>query len=157
MVVAGTFDCFHPGHQDFLRQAARLGRVYVIVARDENVRKLKKHAPQQSEQIRLKKVRQNPEVFHAQLGHPTDFFNLIKKLKPNCLALGFDQQTFTSQELQQKLKIKIVRLQPFAANKFKTSLLKPAVNNRVPIMACDIAALNLHFGWRKNKSGKLAN
>lgn len=128
VLVTGTFDRLHAGHRDFFRQAAQLGAVYAIVARDQNVHRLKQHLPKESERTRLAKVSHVPEVTQAKLGHPTDFFALIGKIKPAILALGFDQKRISlvkiKQELRQrKIKLTIKRLKAYQPHKFKTSLI----------------------------------
>ena len=54
IMVFGTFDIFHEGHKNFLKQAREYGDyLIVVVARDETVEKVKKRLPQNDENSRL--------------------------------------------------------------------------------------------------------
>ena len=131
VLVFGTFDLLHPGHRWFLRAAKRLGReLVVVVARDHNVLKLKGRLPLQKEQTRLKAVRKVKLVTQAQLGQ-REFnhrYTLVKKLKPDVLALGYDQMTRTTSLAKDLRKVglrpKLVRLKPFHPERYKSSLIK---------------------------------
>lgn len=129
VLVAGTFDRLHPGHRHFLAQAAALGTLFVVVARDASVQKMKGHPPQQNERSRLARVAACPAVAAARLGHPTDFLQPLRALQPDIVALGYDQTTFTITDLRRQLRAcglspRIVRLKSFCPRQFKTSLLK---------------------------------
>ncbi|MFH1181685.1 MAG: adenylyltransferase/cytidyltransferase family protein, partial [Candidatus Woesearchaeota archaeon] len=52
VMVFGTFDILHRGHEHFLRQAKKHGRLIVVVARSSIVRKLKGKPPMFSERKR---------------------------------------------------------------------------------------------------------
>ena len=57
VLCCGTFDYLHPGHISFLRQASRLGsELFVVVARDENVKRIKGRFPDQDEQERKARI-----------------------------------------------------------------------------------------------------
>ncbi len=98
-MIFGTFDRLHPGHRDFFRQASKLGNVFAVVARCENVHKIKNRPPIEPERSRLAKVALAPEISRAMLGDREDFLRVIEKIKPDIIALGFDQKTFSTQEL----------------------------------------------------------
>jgi len=128
-MVFGTFDNLHPGHLDFFRQAAQLGKLFVVIARDTNVQKIKKRPPSENEKARLIKVALQKKVFRATLGSSNNFFATIEKNQPDIIALGFDQKTFTIETLKQELKKisltpQIIRLKPHKPEKFKSSLLR---------------------------------
>ena len=53
VLCSGTFDYLHAGHVSFIEQAAALGdELFVVVARDENVKRIKGHYPDQTEEER---------------------------------------------------------------------------------------------------------
>lgn len=129
VLVCGTFDELHPGHRDFFRQAAQLGRVYVIVARAATVQHFKHRSPVETERSRLARVSADSNVFRARLGDHTNLLKPILKLRPDIIALGFDQKTFSPSSLRVELKKrgftpKIFRLKSFQPNKFKSSILR---------------------------------
>lgn len=129
VLVFGTFDCLHPGHCNFFKQAKKLGHLVVVVARDKNVKRIKKLAPKKNERSRLATVAADPSVFQALLGDQKDFLKPVTKIKPDIIAFGFDQKTFSISTLQAKLKehnldIGVIRLKPYKPREFKSSLLR---------------------------------
>jgi FAD synthetase len=121
----GTFDGIHPGHLFFLRQLKQLGdELFVVVARDRNVKKIKGKKPALDEKKRFADLEKTRIADRVLIGHPTDFYHLINNFQPNVIGLGYDQKANT-EELQEKFpNIKIVRLRPFEPEKYKSSLLK---------------------------------
>ena len=129
VMAFGTFDFFHAGHEDYLRQAGALGdELIVVVARDETVKKVKNAAPVNNERKRLRDVAACPQVSKAVLGNLDDKYRVIKRYTPDVLALGYDQYVFTyglkNFFIQEKLSVEIVRLQPFHPQTFKSSLIR---------------------------------
>jgi FAD synthetase len=89
--VGGTFDIVHPGHVAFLREAAALGRLYVVVARDSNVRRFKGYEPVNSEEARLEVVSSIRYVYRAFLGDEIDYLKSVERIRPDIVVLGPDQ------------------------------------------------------------------
>ena len=120
----GTFDGIHPGHLFFLRQLKQLGdELFVVVARDRNVKLIKGKKPVMDEKERraaLEKIRLADRVL---IGHAKDFYHLINKFMPDVIGLGYDQKA-NMEELKKKFpNIKIVRLKSLEPEKYKSSLL----------------------------------
>lgn len=91
VAIAGTFDIIHPGHVYFLKEASKYGDLYVIVARDENVRKIKGKKPIFNE-IERKTIIENMKlVKKVYLGDENDFFKVIELIDPDIIFLGSDQ------------------------------------------------------------------
>ena len=129
VLVFGTFDYLHPGHCDFFQQARKLGKVVAVVARDANVKRLKRKLPHKNERSRLASVVSDPNISHARLGDRVNLLQPIFDIKPDIIALGFDQKTFSLNKLQSELKKyslkpKIIRLKSFQSHKYKSSLLR---------------------------------
>ncbi len=135
IIVFGTFDIFHPGHQDFFRQAKKFGDfLVVVVARDKNVRNIKGRYPKNSEGKRLDIIRKCKLVDRAVLGNENKTtkknykYKILSEEKPDVICLGYDQRV-NEKELQKKLKeyrmdkVKVVRLKPYKENVYKSSLL----------------------------------
>ncbi|MBT4632191.1 FAD synthase [Candidatus Peregrinibacteria bacterium] len=125
----GTFDYFHAGHENYLKQAKALGdQLIVVIARDDTVRKVKNKTPMYSERKRLRDVSKSEHVDKAVIGYSEDKYKVIKKYKPNILALGYDQFVFTyglkQLFIKEGLNTKVVRLHPFEPNTFKSSLIR---------------------------------
>lgn len=91
VVVAGTFEIVHPGHVFYLKKAAGMGPVTVIVSRDKNAARMKGRMPAVPERQRLEIIKSIRFVDSAVLGDKTDFLKSIAKLKPEVILLGPDQ------------------------------------------------------------------
>ena len=129
VLLFGTFDILHVGHLNVFKQARKLGdRVVVVVGRDVNIKKIKGQAPVNSEKERLEILKHIDLVDEAVLGAKDKVYELIKKIKPDVIALGYDQQAYTeklpAKLAEFKLNPKIVRLKPFQINTKKSSKLK---------------------------------
>jgi len=105
VVIAGTFDIIHPGHLWFIKKASEYGKLTVVVARDESVKRFKGHLPIVPEDQRLMVVKGLKYVDDAVLGHPgEDILKIMEILKPDILVLGPDQSFVSEKELEEKLK-----------------------------------------------------
>jgi FAD synthetase len=125
IVITGTFDLLHPGHVHLITEAAKLGKVIVIVARDKNVSKVKGHPPVVSEEQRLFMVKALKGVDEAVLGYEgSDYLRIIKEQQPDVLLLGPNQEVdpdAIQKELQNRgLTIQVIRL-PKLFDKFPLS------------------------------------
>ncbi|OFV67411.1 MAG: FAD synthase [Candidatus Syntrophoarchaeum caldarius] len=114
VLATGTFDILHPGHLLYLSEAKKLGdELYVIVARDVNV--LHKPKPILPEEQRLEMVRSLRIVDHAVLGDREDKWKPVREIKPDIIAIGYDQH-FDIKELEMELfreglDLKVVRIE----------------------------------------------
>ena len=91
VMASGVFDLLHSGHLHFLEEARKLGdELVVVVATDKTVRE-KKHEPITTQEMRLKMVAALRPVDLAVLGKEGDMFEIVVELKPDIIALGFDQ------------------------------------------------------------------
>lgn len=127
VLASGTFDHFHPGHEDYLRQAKSLGdEVIVIIARDAIVRRLKGYSPQ-PENVRQRAVAACPYVDQAVLGALENAFDFVASLRPDIIALGYDQQFFINglaeAMREHGLDPSIVRLEAYYPEQYKSSIL----------------------------------
>ena len=117
VMATGTFDLLHLGHIYYLKEAKRLGdKLVVVVATDSTVRKLK-HEPINSETIRLEIIKELKIVDEAYIGHEEDMYTIVSELKPDIIALGFDQyhneNTIKNELKKRKINSKIIRLSEF--------------------------------------------
>lgn len=114
VMASGVFDLLHPGHLYYLKEAKKLGdELVVVVATDNTVRK-RKHEPITPQEMRLEMVRALKPVDMAVLGHEDDMFLTVEELKPDIIALGYDQD-FDEKKLEKELrkrgiKAKLVRI-----------------------------------------------
>lgn len=133
VLVFGTFDPWHEGHDFFLRQARALGdKLIVVVARDSNVKERKNREPWENEEVRRQRVAVCPSADKVLLGDEwpaEDPYALLIRLDYEILALGYDQQP-GEDDIRQYLDshgknlVKIVRLGSFYPERYKSSLLR---------------------------------
>ena len=117
VMATGTFDILHLGHIFFLKEAKKLGdTLAVVVATDSTVRKLK-HEPVNSQDIRLSIIKELKIVDEAYIGYENDIYEIVKEIKPDIIAIGFDQlhdeNEIKTQLEKRKINSKIVRLNEF--------------------------------------------
>ena len=125
VLCCGTFDHLHPGHESFLQQAAALGdELCVVVARDENVQRIKARRPDGSETARLEAVTAVSCVDDARLGYEgSNFLRVVEDIKPDVIAIGYDQQV-PSGLSDAFPSCEIVVLKPFQPDRYKSSLFR---------------------------------
>lgn len=92
VLSGGVFDIIHPGHIYTLENSKKLGDVLIVsVARDKTAKKLRNHLPINKETTRRKLVSSLRFVDLAILGSKIDIFDTVLKIKPDVIALGYDQ------------------------------------------------------------------
>lgn len=129
VMAFGTFDLFHAGHENYLKQAKELGDyLIVVIARDQTVKKIKSHPSHQNERERLKAVKKSGIANKVILGYKGDKHKVLKKFRPDIIALGYDQFVFTQRIektlIDLKLNATIHRLTPYFPQVYKSSLIK---------------------------------
>ncbi|MDP9249031.1 MAG: adenylyltransferase/cytidyltransferase family protein [bacterium] len=132
VMAFGTFDGLHPGHFHFFKQArdvAAHGFLIVSVARDQNVLRIKGKLPVLNERKRAAVLKKTKLLDRVVLGGLVDYLSHIVKIRPDIIALGYDQKDYVKnlkKDLEQKnLAVKIVRLKPYKAHIYKNALLRP--------------------------------
>lgn len=128
IMVFGTFDVIHPGHEDLFRQARALGEspfLVVSVARDSIVERIK-GKPRHTEAERLAALEKHPLVDRAVLGDEIGYARHIAEEKPDIIALGYDQSGEYVETLQNDLEAaglrpRIVRLSAHKPDVYKSS------------------------------------
>ena len=116
VLAGGVFDIIHPGHIHTLTAAKALGDVLVVaIATDKTAQKMKKMSPLHDQKLRCELVSSLSMVDEAIIGHEEDIFETVKEVKPDIIALGYDQihqEKFISDGCKRiSLDVKIVRLQ----------------------------------------------
>ncbi len=126
VVCAGTFDHFHNGHLNYLHQAKKLAdELIVIVARDETVKRIKGFSPTDDENVRLSKVENTGIPVKVMLGNTdADLFRIVEDLKPDVIALGYDQRVADDAITERFPYCRVVRLESFQPHKYKSSFFR---------------------------------
>jgi len=137
VLAFGCFDILHMGHYTYLKNAKKLGdRLIVVVARDSTIRKFKKREPVLDEESRRRLVESLKFVDSAILGGKVNKYDIIKKIRPSVIALGYDQKQ-DERILKKKLKemgikAKVVRIRKsFNPRQNKSSLL---INRMIKVL-----------------------
>jgi FAD synthetase len=131
IMVFGTFDGLHPGHLNFFKQARNLAKnpyLIVSVARDQNVKRIKKKRPETNERDRFNILKKSRLADSVVLGGLRDHIAHIKRSRPHIIALGYDQRDYVK-NLKNDLKernihVQIARLKPYKEKIYKNHLLR---------------------------------
>lgn len=121
ILLFGTFDHLHPGHDYLLREAMKRGEVTVIVGRDANVERIKGRKPRQSEEDRKGAIEKKFPTLTVLLGDSEDFLVPIRTVRPDLILLGYDQ-TLPPGISEADLKTPVERWHGHEPHKYKSSL-----------------------------------
>ena len=113
--TGGSFEIIHPGHLYHVAQAKRLGDVLVVVlARGSTIRKRKGREPVSKEQERRELMSSLRQVDAALLGGKGSIYDMMEKVGPDIVALGYDQyhseKDILKEAKKRGMKLKVVRL-----------------------------------------------
>lgn len=132
IMIFGTFDMIHKGHEDMFRQVRALAPdpyLIVSVARDSAAKRHRGFAPQNNEEARREQLAVHELVDEAVLGDEEGCVTHISLARPDIIALGYDQRGEYVDQLEEELSRAglsphIVRLKPFQPEIYKTSKLR---------------------------------
>ena len=92
VLAGGVFDIIHPGHIYTLNAAKALGDVLVVVvATDNTSEKMKKRRPLHTQEQRQELVNSLSMVDLCLVGQEDDIFKTVNRVRPEIIALGYDQ------------------------------------------------------------------
>ena len=116
VLAGGVFDIIHPGHIHTLNAAKELGDVLVVVvATDNTAVKMKKRQPLHSQEQRQELVNSLTMVDLCLIGQEDNIFKTVNHVKPQIIALGYDQvhqeKSITEGCKKIELDAKVARLQ----------------------------------------------
>ena len=116
VLSGGVFDIIHPGHISTLNAAKALGDVLVVVvATDNTSEKMKKRKPLHTQEQRQELVNSLSMVDLCLVGQETDIFKTVNRVRPQIIALGYDQvhqEKFITDGCKRiNLNAKVARLQ----------------------------------------------
>ncbi|MCW4054816.1 MAG: FAD synthase [Candidatus Bathyarchaeota archaeon] len=130
VLASGVFDLLHLGHVKFLEEAKKIGgkdaELVVIIARDITVEENKGRKPIMSENQRRALVESLKVVDEAVLGFEKfDLGDVIERVKPDFIALGYDQADMEKDIrrylTKHKLNIQIIRIGKFEEDELDSS------------------------------------
>ncbi|MBA4718915.1 MAG: FAD synthase [Nitrosopumilus sp.] len=116
VLAGGVFDIIHPGHIYTLNAAKALGDVLVVVvATDNTSEKMKKRKPLHTQEQRQELVNSLSMVDLCLVGQEDDIFKTVNRVRPQIIALGYDQvhqEKFITDGCKKiDLEVKVARLQ----------------------------------------------
>ena len=116
VLAGGVFDIIHPGHIHTLTSAKTLGDVLVVVvATNKTAEKIKNRKPLHDQEQRQKLVNALSMVDLCVIGYEGDIFKTVEYVKPEIIALGYDQihqEKFITDGCKKlNLDVKVARLQ----------------------------------------------
>jgi len=116
VLSGGVFDIIHPGHIYTLNAAKALGDVLVVVvATDNTSEKMKKRRPLHTQEQRQELVNSLSMVDLCLVGQEDDIFKTVDRVRPQIIALGYDQihqEKFITDGCKKiELEAKVARLQ----------------------------------------------
>ena len=116
VLAGGVFDIIHPGHIHTLNSAKSLGDVLlVVVATNQTAEKMKKRIPLHNQEQRQNLVNSLSMVDLCLIGYEGDIFKTVEFVKPEIIALGYDQihqEKFITDGCKKlNLNVKVARLQ----------------------------------------------
>ena len=127
--IGGGFEVIHRGHLYTISKAKSLGDVLVVVvARDSTIRKRKGREPVSDENQRSALISSLRQVDAAVLGVEGNIYDTLERVKPDVVALGYDQHHMESEiERESKargIRLDVVRLDSPSPSLKTTALLK---------------------------------
>lgn len=116
VLAGGVFDIIHPGHIHTLNAAKALGDVLVVViATDNTAVRMKKRRPLHTEDLRKELISSLGIVDLCLVGNEGDIFKTVEVVRPDTIALGYDQvhqEKFIVDGCRKiNLDVKVARLQ----------------------------------------------
>jgi cytidyltransferase-like protein len=116
VLVGGVFDLIHPGHIHTLKAAKAEGDVLVVVvARQSTAQKIKKYRKiYHDEKLRKDLVTSLNFVDLALIGREGTLYDTVEYVKPNVIALGYDQahseKDIAENCKKRNLNVQVIRL-----------------------------------------------
>lgn len=140
VLIFGTFDGIHPGHEFFLREAKKHGDILVaVVSGDQHVHELKKRPPIYSQSERIKQLLASglaDRVVPADRKLGT--YEVILRENPDVICLGHDQihlkRNLEHWLRKKKLDIPLELTNPFNRDIYNSTALNKPVYTRKMIL-----------------------
>ena len=113
VLVSGCYDLLHAGHVAFFETAAQYGDLYVCIGADDNIQRLKNHAPKFTEGERLYLVQSIRYVTHARVSSGMgmlDFEPDLVEIKPDIFIVNEDGGSEDKRQLCEKYGVQYLVL-----------------------------------------------
>lgn len=115
VMLGGAFEIIHPGHINALTEAKATGNtLVVVVATDKSVERNKGRPPVTTQALRVGLVSSLRQVDLALPGNRGSIFDILVKVRPDVVALGYDQshnaQEIVKEAAKRGVETRTVRL-----------------------------------------------
>ncbi len=113
VLVSGCYDLLHAGHITFFETAAEYGDVYVCIGADENIQRLKNHAPKFSQDERLYMIQALKTVANARVSTGEGYLDFepdMAEIRPDLFVVNEDGGSDEKRALCKKHGVKYVEL-----------------------------------------------
>lgn len=133
VMVFGTFDGFHPGHQYFLNEAKKLGdRLIVCIARDTIIEELKGRPPRRPEIERREALAEDSAVDQVVYGdRELGSYRIVEEIAPDVIAFGYDQIEF-QRHLEQWISAQGKSIQTVTIDALRPDIYKSSLMDQLP-------------------------
>lgn len=126
VMVFGSFDHVHPGHEWFFNEARRFGdHLIVVVALDETIRHVKGRPPEYTQDERIEHIKRYADEV---LPGESDKYQLVRTKRPDVICLGHDQEAFVvglrTLLAEEGLPTRIERLDAYKRDQYRSSLFR---------------------------------
>lgn len=128
VLASGKFDILHPGHLYYLKESLELvenSELWVVIAHEANVENCVF-----SNQERKGVVEALEFVDEVVVGRrKISYEEVLRKVRPDLLALGFDQESEGLEKILEELdmEIKVVRVSSLKPEKYSSSRIKKEI------------------------------
>ena len=135
-MIFGTFDIIHGGHIHMFKQAREYGnKLIAVVARDINVERIKDYGALHNEKERLDFLKHIDLIDEVILGDKTDAYKKIGEIKPDVIALGYDQKVYVDKLADAitefGLETQIAKLTPYREGELKSNKIRKYIERLV--------------------------
>ncbi len=129
VLIFGTFDGFHSGHDAYVQEAYKMGtKVSAVITPDAVVKTLKQYTPRYSEIERSEFLKEKYPTISTIIGDKdVSSWNILETLTPDAVLLGYDQdelaQSIQKSAYVERMQTPILRAKPYKADIYHNSLL----------------------------------
>lgn len=128
VLLFGSFDGIHPGHEYLINQALLYGsKIVLVVAQDDIITAIKKRPPENNLSVRMLKL---SEQFPKAIVVPGDaqqgMWSVIKDYRPETVVVGYDQNKLRDalEKIKDEYHFDLKMAPSFFPEKYKSSLLR---------------------------------
>ena len=127
VLLFGSFDLFHPGHDYLIRSSQKYGKLIISLAQNAAIEKIKGQKPVHDIKERIKNLQKKyPNIRIIEGDKEIGSWSALKKYQPEIVVVGYDQNILKRAltEIQSDYNFTIIQLEAFIPEKYKSSLLR---------------------------------